>query len=90
MEREKVMELGQGQIFTGEQAITCGLLDQIGNYEDTLKLAAELAEIKGEPVIIKKYQPLQKIIDIFSSKFNYPLKELLPNKKVRFEYIWEG
>jgi protease-4 len=91
MEEARIRKLAQGQLFTGEQALEDGLVDQLGNYQDSLELTAELAGIKGEPAIIKKYEPWQKFFDILSSKLSRnPLEELLPQRKARFEYIWEG
>ncbi len=51
MKREKVLELADGRIFTGRQAKEHGLVDELGNYYDAIKLTGELAGIKGEPVI---------------------------------------
>ncbi|ADL08889.1 signal peptide peptidase SppA [Thermosediminibacter oceani] len=54
MDREKVKELADGRIFTGRQAKELGLVDELGNFYDALKIAAELAGIEGEPEI-KEY-----------------------------------
>jgi protease-4 len=91
MKEARIRELAQGQLFTGEQALNEGLVDQLGNYQDSLELTAELSGIEGEPVIIRKHEPWQRVIDILSSKLpKNPLEELLPERKVRFEYTWEG
>jgi protease-4 len=55
MPREKVLELADGRVFTGSQAIELGLVDELGNYYDALAMAQELAGIEGEPVI-KTYE----------------------------------
>ncbi|TYP52494.1 signal peptide peptidase SppA [Thermosediminibacter litoriperuensis] len=54
MDREQVKELADGRIFTGRQAKELGLVDELGNFYEALKIAAELAGIEGEPVI-KEY-----------------------------------
>jgi len=51
MDRQKVMDLADGRIFTGRQAKENGLVDELGNYYDAVDLAARLAKIKGDPVI---------------------------------------
>jgi len=64
IELEEVKKFADGRIFTGEQAKEYGLVDRIGSQSDAIDLAAELAEIKGEPVIIEiepKKSLLQKI-----------------------------
>ncbi len=38
IEREKLEELAQGLVYTGRQALTVGLVDELGSYEDS-KLA---------------------------------------------------
>lgn len=53
MDRDKVLELADGRIFTGRQAKEKGLVDELGNYYDAVDLTAELAGIKGEPVLIE-------------------------------------
>jgi len=49
--RERVEKLATGRIWTGSQALKLGLIDQFGNYYDSIRLAAEMAGIKGDPVI---------------------------------------
>ncbi|WP_418791153.1 signal peptide peptidase SppA [Phosphitispora sp. TUW77] len=68
MEREKVLELADGRIFTGRQAKEKGLVDELGNYYDAIKITGELAGIKGEPVIREfGYQsPFEKFLSVVS------------------------
>ncbi len=51
MDKEKVRELANGRIFTGEQALEAGLVDELGNFYRAVKVAGELGGIKGEPKI---------------------------------------
>lgn len=46
---EKVEAIANGAIFTGEKAKKLGLVDELGNFEDAVNLAAKLAGIKGIP-----------------------------------------
>ncbi len=55
---EKVRKLADGRIFSGRQAKQLGLIDELGNLEDAIKAAAELAGIKGEPRIVKPTEKL--------------------------------
>ncbi len=54
MSHSAVMEIADGRVFTGEQAVTMGLVDTLGTYEDAIKIAAQLAGIHGEPAIVKE------------------------------------
>lgn len=42
MPEETISELADGRIFTGEQALAVGLIDNLGNFTDAIVLAAEL------------------------------------------------
>ncbi len=52
LNEEAVRALADGRIFSGRQAKDLGLVDSLGTLQDTIKLAAELAGIEGEPRII--------------------------------------
>ncbi|MBI4715082.1 MAG: signal peptide peptidase SppA [Nitrospirae bacterium] len=54
MDPAKVRSLSDGRIFSGEQAKKLGLVDEIGNYEDAVRIAAGLAGIKGVPRVVEK------------------------------------
>lgn len=45
-------EIFDGRIFSGRQAKSVGLVDDIGTLDDAIKKAGELAGIKGKPVVI--------------------------------------
>jgi len=44
--QDSVKVIGEGRVWTGEQALTIGLVDKLGNLDDAIKAAAELAEIE--------------------------------------------
>lgn len=49
---EEVRKLADGRIFTGRMAREVGLVDELGNLEDAIELAARLSGIKGEPRVV--------------------------------------
>jgi len=42
-----INSIGQGRVWTGEQALTNGLVDRLGNINDAIKSAAKMAKIKN-------------------------------------------
>ncbi len=46
-----VRKWADGRILTGRRALREGFVDQIGNYYDAVRLAADLGGVKGEPRI---------------------------------------
>jgi len=49
-----VKAIADGRVFTGRQALQLKLVDQLGDLEDSILVAAEMAGIKGKPKIVKK------------------------------------
>ena len=50
---EQVRNLADGRIFTGRQARTAKLVDELGDLQDAIKLAARLVGIEGEPRVVE-------------------------------------
>ena len=50
----EVRTIADGRIFTGRQALQLKLVDQLGDLDDSIQTAAELAGIKGKPNVIRK------------------------------------
>ena len=49
---EEIKPYADGRTFTGEQAKEIGLVDRLGNLQDTIDRAAELSGIEGQPVVL--------------------------------------
>ncbi|MCK4532742.1 signal peptide peptidase SppA [bacterium] len=90
IDKDEVLSLADGRIFTGEQAKENGLIDELGNKEDAIKLAAELAGIKKKPKIISSFEsPLGNALQIMGNYKNpYSIfSNIFPEQKVRLEYM---
>ncbi|MCC7430840.1 signal peptide peptidase SppA [bacterium] len=48
---DTVYSYANGGVFTGRQALALGFVDELGNFEDAVKIAAELSGISGEPTL---------------------------------------
>lgn len=53
LEVSTVQALADGRIFTGRQAKDAKLVDELGNLDDAIQLAADLAGIEGEPRVVE-------------------------------------
>jgi len=64
---EQVRDLADGRIFTGRQARTAKLVDELGDLQDAIKLAARLVGIEGEPRVVepRKRFSFRDLIDNF-------------------------
>ena len=63
MKVEKVRELADGRIFTGEQAMELGLVDELGDLKDAIDAAAKMAAIEGEPKIVYPEKEKKSVFD---------------------------
>lgn len=93
MDKQKVLSLADGRIFTGSQALNAGLIDALGNDEDALELAKTLAKIKGTPRIINESAPWNKVFSMFGEQAGSSslseITEIIGSMKVRMEYMLE-
>lgn len=66
LSHEQALKLADGRIFSGEQALKSGLIDQFGNFTDAIMVASKLAGMKNE------LPPL-----VYSSEKDFSLLRLL-------------
>lgn len=64
LKKEDVLKIADGRIFTGKQALSLGLVDTLGTLEDAIKIAGEMAGIKGEPKIVKERKKRLGLFDV--------------------------
>jgi protease-4 len=83
MLREDVIKIADGRIFTGEQALAVGLIDELGNLEDAITVAAKLSGIKGEPVLVRKKEDFS-LINLLRTTLPKELKEIVPTIQVKY------
>lgn len=53
MDEDRVRQLADGRVFTGNQAKELGLVDELGDLRDAVRLAGRLAGIRGEPRVVE-------------------------------------
>lgn len=84
---ERVRQMADGSVFTGRQAKDLGLVDDIGSLQDTIRLAAEIVGIKGEPRIV---EPRKRTswMDLLRDQFLGRLPGMqLPQSGVSLKYL---
>ena len=69
MPKEKLMEYAEGRVWTGNQALEIGLIDELGGISEAIESAAELANL-GKNYSVFEYPKLRS-----------PLEELLDQRK---------
>jgi protease-4 len=76
MTPERVDALGQGRVWTGQQAKQLGLVDAIGGLDHAIALAKQSAKIPADrDVEIVVYPPRRSLYDLFWSQFGVTSRE---------------
>ena len=68
IDKDEVDRIAQGQVWTGNEALENGLIDEIGNIDEAIAAAAELAGLDeyGEKYFEKEMSPgEQLVVDMF-------------------------
>src|SRR6188472_3780709 len=78
--------LADGRIFTGRQAKDAKLVDELGNLDDAIQLAAELAGIEGEPKVVEPRRRFS-IRELIESRLSVLFPKLDFYSGVSFKYL---
>ena len=84
---EKVRELADGRIYTGQKALELGLVDALGYQQDALDAAARLGNIDGEPRVLH-YRRRGGFLDLIGGAVS-PQRWLRRLMAPSLEYRWK-
>jgi len=86
----EVRSIADGRVFTGRQALQLKLVDQLGDLEDSIEAAAQLAGMKGKPKVVRREKKLQ-FLDYFkeetASWISEAVAKSLGRNLMRLEYL---
>ncbi len=69
LSEERVRELATGEVWLGTQAMDLGLVDEIGDLERAIEIAAEIAKVPAKAAPIRIPRPfMSRLIDRFASR----------------------
>jgi len=84
---DQLKNLAQGQVFTGIKAKEVGLIDEIGDLEDTIALVKKDLNLKGEPKIITHKRRVS-FFSLLENVIPYTQLDLLKSlKPLTIEYL---
>jgi len=83
--------IANGKVWTGDQAYSMKLVDQLADFEDAVKDTAKSVGIKGEPSLVWPPKSRRSGLDlIFGDVSDYlPTREKLLEQQVGFYYLWK-
>ncbi len=90
IDHQHVLELADGRVFTGEQALALELVDTLGTYEDAIRIAADLAGIAGEPSIVREQERkrlIERILGNVGTSIEDLKKAILQHPVLSYRFV---
>jgi protease-4 len=90
LSEEEALKIADGSIFTGRQAKKVGLVDELGDLEDAIKIAGKMAGIEGPPKTIKERVRKVTFFDLLTQQME-ELFKLNESEKLmpKLQYIFK-
>ena len=86
LELNVAQALADGRVFTGRQAKDAKLVDELGDLDDAIQLAAEVAGIEGEPKVVEPRRRFS-VRELLDSKFSMMFPKLNVDAGVSLKYL---
>lgn len=90
MTKEEVDKIGQGRVWTGENALEIGLIDEFGGLQEAIELAAEIEGLENYRTVSlpEQLDPFQQLLKTGSDNVRtWMLKKELGEKYRYYEYL---
>ena len=87
---EEIQQIADGRIFSGAQAKELGLVDILGNFQDAIKIARNLAGIKGDAILVYPKKARLSLRDLLVENAAKLVSDVFQKMKTRMEYRWSG
>jgi protease-4 len=86
-----IRAIANGKVWTGEEAYSMKMVDQIADFEGAVKDTAKAVGISGEPTLVRPPREKRSLLDLaFGDVSEYlPTREKLMEQQVGFYYLWK-
>ena len=88
---DDVKSIANGKVWTGEQALSMKLIDNVGDFQAAVKDTAKSVGISGEPTLVHPERDRKTLLDLLMgdvSKY-LPTREKMLEQEVGFYYLWK-
>jgi protease-4 len=91
MKFDDVKAIANGKVWTGEQALSMKLIDQVGDFESAVNDTAKSVGIKGEPTLVRPDRDRKTMLDLLTGDISQwiPGREKMLEQQVGFYYLWK-
>jgi protease-4 len=91
MKFDDVKSIANGKVWTGEQALSMKLIDNVGDFEAAVKDTAKSVGISGEPTLVHPEKDRRTMLDLLTGDISQwiPAREKMLEQQVGFYYLWK-
>ena len=91
MKYQDVKVIADGKVWTGQQAASMKLIDQVADFQAAVKDTAKSVGISGEPTLVRPEKERKTVLDLlFGDISQYlPTREKLMEQQMGFYYLWQ-
>jgi protease-4 len=88
---DDIKSIADGRVWTGQEALSMHLIDQIGDFQEAVNDTAKSVNIKGDPTLVRPERNRQSVMDLlFGDVSQYlPTREKLMDNQMGFYYLWK-
>jgi protease-4 len=88
---DDIKAIANGKVWTGEQALSMKLIDQVGDFQAAVDDTAKAVNIKGEPVLVHPERDRKSVLDVLFGDVSewLPTREKLLEHHIGFYYLWK-
>jgi protease IV len=88
---EDIKSIANGKVWTGQQAFSMHMIDQVADFEAAVADTAKSVGISGKPVLVRPDRDHKSLLDLmFGDISQYlPTKEKLLDQQTGFYYLWK-
>ena len=86
-----IKAIADGRVWTGQEALSLHLIDQIGDFQAVVEDTAKSVGIRGEPTLVHPEKNRQTLLDLLFGDVSQwlPTQEKLLEQQVGFYYLWK-
>jgi protease-4 len=88
---EDIRAIANGKVWTGEQALSMKLIDQVADFQAAVDDTAKAVGISGEPTLVRPDRDRKTVLDLVFGDVSewLPTREKLLEQHVGFYYLWK-
>lgn len=88
---DKIQPLATGQVWTGEQSLSLGLIDRVGGFRTALMDTAREVGISGEPSVVRPAKNKRGLLAVLTDDGEdlFPNPSQLLNRAPGFYFMWK-